>query len=643
MRGIMKQQWKYLSAIASCIIVLALTMIGRAGIISCIIFPVLLVGIWITEHKNSTVVTKYLLLLLLSYSCYFYNDLMAIGKCTITLQVVGILNLLLYMTVIVIFATLFSKWKITLWIPTLLFLLLGVINAVIKAIRSTPISGGDIFSVKTAMTVAGSYALNFDKEFILKTMAGLCFLIGILFFVLVFLVKKRKEVWIFNIKERSVMGIFSITFWILLISTNSIISLGGVKADYWSHETNGFAYNLYLQLKEVVISEPENYDAVILAEQLSQYSSDEAKVKADYPNIIAIMNESFADLEVLGEFETNQEVLPVLYSMKDNTIKGNLYVSVYGGNTANSEYEFLTGNSIEYFSERVVPYQLYIHEAKSNLFTQMKDLGYETIFMHPYGSYGWNRVSVYNYFGADRIYFEEDMEDLTHIRQFATDSSQYEIVKNILEEGREKPVFIFDVTVQNHGGYTGTMGQLESKIQLKETAYEEVSNYLNLVHESDRALGEFLEFLKTYEEPTVVIFFGDHQPAIEEEFVEELTGYEFTTMPEYERQKLYTTPYFIWANYDLQEKKNVDMSLNYLSAYVMQTLDLPMTGHQKYLMDLYKEYPVINTVGMIDFGNSHISYQEMDGKARKEIDIYNNIIYNYMFDGGSIEHYYELK
>lgn len=640
----MKYSWKYISVIASLTVLGALALIGRASIISCVIFALISFGMWVTEKKEKTILNNYLMVLLLVIGACYFNDLMAIGKVITGINKTGILNILLYLSIYMLLISIVKKWGITIWIPTVFFVILGIVNAVVKAIRSTPISGGDIFSIKTAMTVAGSYNLNFDMEFWLKTGAGLCFFMGVMFFVFFSFQQYRKEKQEFSVKTRVILSSLSIVFWILLISTNSIISFGGVKADYWTHETNGFAYNLYLQLKEIVISEPEEYSVEGLQQQLKEYTSDEAVASAKYPNIIAIMNESFADLEVLGEFETNKEVLPVLKGLKENTIQGDLYVSIYGGNTANSEYEFLTGQSIGYFSERVVPYQMYFHEEKENLFTQMKDLGYETVFMHPYGSYGWNRVSVYDYFGVDRMFFEEDMDSLTYIRQYATDSSQYEVVKELLEENNsEEPMFIFDVTVQNHGGYTGEIEQLKKEISLEGKAYEETGNYLNLVHESDRALGEFMEYLKAYDEPVAVIFFGDHQPAVESEFVEAMTGHSLNNMPQSERQKMYVTPYFIWTNYDIEEKQDVDMSLNYLSSYAMEVLGLPMTGHQKYLMDMYQEYPVINTVGIMDATGNHISYQETDGECEEEINRYHNIIYNYMFDDTQIENYFKLK
>ena len=640
----MKNSWKYISVIASLAVLVAFALIGRASVTSCAIFALIAIGIWGAEKKEKKILTNYLVVLLLAVSACYFNDLMAIGKVVTGINKTGILNILLYLSLYILSVSIVKKWKITVWIPTIFFLILGMVNSVVKAIRSTPISGGDIFSIKTAMTVAGSYNLNFDMEFWLKTIAGLCVLAGVMFFVIIYFTQHCKKEQAYPTKTRVIFVSLSALFWILLLATDSVISFGGVKADYWTHETNGFAYNLYLQLKEIAISEPEEYSVEALKQQLQEYRSDEAVEYTGYPNIIAIMNESFADLEVLGEFETNKEVLPVLKSLKENTIQGDLYVSIYGGNTANSEYEFLTGQSIGYFSERVVPYQMYLHEEKENLFTQMKDLGYETVFMHPYGSYGWNRVSVYNYFGVDRMFFEEDMDSLTHIRQFATDSSQYEVVKNLLEENKgSDPMFIFDVTVQNHGGYTGEIEQLKKEISLEGKTYEEAGNYLNLVHESDRALGEFLEYLEGYEEPVAVIFFGDHQPAVESEFVEAMTGHSLNNMPQSERQKMYVTPYFIWANYDIEEKQDVDMSLNYLSSYAMEILGLPMTGHQKYLMDLYEVYPVINTVGIMDAKGNHISYQEADEKCEEEINRYHNIIYNYMFDDETINDYFRLK
>jgi phosphoglycerol transferase MdoB-like AlkP superfamily enzyme len=430
-----------------------------------------------------------------------------------------------------------------------------------------------------------------------------------------------------------------------MAGTSLIISISGKEPDYFTHETNGFAFNLYLQLKDMVIKEPTDYDIDTLGQLMTEYPSDKAVSSDDYPNIIVIMNESFADLSVLGDFETSEEVLPFLKSLTENTIKGYLYSSVYGGNTANSEYEFLTGSSISYFSERVVPFQLYMNESRPSIVSQLEQLGYETTFMHPYKAYSWNRPTVYTALGLDNMYYEEDMTELDILRGYATDSSQNDYLIQYLNENHDSPRFIFDVTVQNHGGYTESVDDLD-KITITgyEGRYTETENYLALIHESDKALQELIEYLETYAEPTVVLFYGDHQPSIETGFVELAEGKSQSDFTLEDRQKMYKVPFFLWANFDIEEKTVDNMSINYLSTFLCEELGLPMTGFQKYLSDLYKELPVINSVGIIDSNNIYLTKTSISGDIKNKFDIYNSLIYNYMFDkDGRITEFFALQ
>jgi phosphoglycerol transferase MdoB-like AlkP superfamily enzyme len=431
----------------------------------------------------------------------------------------------------------------------------------------------------------------------------------------------------------------------VMAGTSLIISISGKEPDYFTHETNGFAFNLYLQLKDMVIKEPTDYDIDTLEQLMTEYPSDKAALSDDYPNIIVIMNESFADLSVLGDFDTSEEVLPFLNSLTENTIKGYLYSSVYGGNTANSEYEFLTGSSISYFSERVVPFQLYMNESRPSIVSQLEQLGYETTFMHPYKAYSWNRPTVYTALGMDSMYYEEDMTDLEILRGYATDSSQNDYLIQYLNEKNDSPSFIFDVTVQNHGGYTESADDLD-KITITgyEGIYPETENYLALIHESDKALQELIEYLETYDEPTVVLFYGDHQPSIETGFVELAEGKSKSDFTLEDRQKMYKVPFFLWANFDIEEKTVDNMSINYLSTFLCEELGLPMTGFQKYLSDLYKELPVINSVGIIDNNNLYTAKTSLSGDIKNKFDIYNSLIYNYMFDkDGRITEFFALQ
>ena len=645
----MSKNWIRIAA--ECILIAmeaALIYMGRVPIGAGVFLVALLLISEINERLISNrVARKVLTTLFVAYMMWMLNDLMAIGKFSMYSGMTWVLNYALYLMPFILILGISGKRRISYLLPEILFIAISVANLIVKAIRRTPISAGDLYSVKTAMAVAGNYHMQFDKEFLMKAGLG----IGIVILTQIILncyYRKEEQIIIKSIATRGILSVCAVLWGIILFATTSIVTISGQNPDYFSHETNGFALNLYLQWKDISIKEPTDYALEELENLQGKYSSDEVVTdeQQQYPNIIAIMNESFADLRVLGEYSTNIEVLPYLDSLSKNTVKGTLYSSVYGGNTANSEYEFLTGCSIAYFSERVVPYQLFMNEQRPSLISQMKDIGYETVFMHPYRSYSWNRPSVYSALGVDEMIYEEDMDNLEYIRSYASDASQYEYVKKYLESDRDKPLFLFDVTVQNHGGYTGEISELQEKVTITghEGQYTETENYLTLAHESDRALGEFLTYLENYAEPTIVVFYGDHQPAIETGFIEMAMNKNESDFILEDRQKMYQVPFFIWSNYDIEEETIDAMSINYLSTLMCEKLGLPMTGMQKYLQELRLQLPVINSVCMIDAQKQYRLKTDIMKDDSKGFIQYNQIIYNYMFDTKNrLDTFYQLN
>ena len=120
------------------------------------------------------------------------------------------------------------------------------------------------------------------------------------------------------------------------------------------------------------------------------------------------MNEAFADMSVLADYETSEDCLPFISSLKENSVKGKLHVSIVGGNTPNSEFEFLTGMSMGFLPAGSIPYQQFIKSPLPSLVTQMNDLGYRTVAMHPYLASGWDRNTVYPYLGFEETYFNDE-------------------------------------------------------------------------------------------------------------------------------------------------------------------------------------------------------------------------------------------
>ena len=405
-----------------------------------------------------------------------------------------------------------------------------------------------------------------------------------------------------------------------------------------------------------MVEKPDTYSQQTLNDLGTENASDDLSVTVVDPdgtvrpvNVIVIMNESFSDLSVLPGVETNQDAMPFIRSLTENTIKGYAYSSVFGGTTANSEYEFLTGNTTAYLPAGTVPYQMYVSDGDPTLVGQMKALGYHTIAAHPYRSSGWNRPAVYSDYGFE-VYFESDFQNRTYMRGdeksgYVTDQCDYENLIRLYEEKEAgEPLFLFNVTMQNHSGYQMSWDNLPREVWLTgslEGRFQTVNQYLSLIYQSDQAFEYLINYFSQVEEPTMILLFGDHQPQVATNFYTDVLGENPDTAL---AQKKQMVPFLLWANYDIPEEQGVELSLNYLSALLMDTANLPMTGYQKFLSQLWEAAPVINTVGVRDAeGNWYGGNEALPDQLDETIEAYKVLLYNNIFDKSNrLEQFFSL-
>lgn len=407
-------------------------------------------------------------------------------------------------------------------------------------------------------------------------------------------------------------------------------------------------------------------DTKLAVEETSDTSQPavSAKLKKDQvPNIIIIMNETLGDLRVLGDYSTNMDYFPFIRNLSKNTIKGNLYMPVNGAGTSNSEFEFLTGNSMGLLPAGSNAYQLYVDTPLPSFTKILKAQGYSATAYHTYYKAGWKRSIVYPLLGFDSFYALEDYfgEDLTRsyregdisfyqyqksiaelypdsdpilLRRFISDSFDYEQLINMYEErDTDKPFYIFNVTMQNHGGYSQSYLNFDEKIYLTSTDeyYAQANRYLSLMYESDRALEKLVDYFSGIKDPTMIVVFGDHQPSIETAFITEIMGKDLSHLTLEENQRRYVTPFLIWTNYESESGYIEKMSSNYLSTLVLQQAGLNTTPYNDYLSALYSEIPVIDTIGYISADNTYYTYDN-ETRYSSLIDGYEKIEYNYLFD-----------
>ena len=515
---------------------------------------------------------------------------------------------------------------------------LGMTNHYLISFRGRTLFPGDFLTLGTAVNVAGNYDYSLDR------MQLISLLILVLALLALSLLPREERIpftWRRFLPSAGIAGVVLAVFF-----STGFVENQGIEPSMWTTRGNGLALNFNVCLKYMRVEKPEGYAQESLEQLTADTASDGLSVTVTDPdgttrpvNVIVIMNESFSDLSVLLGVETNQDAMPFLRSLTENTIKGYAYSSVFGGTTANSEYEFLTGNTTAYLPAGTVPYQMYVSDGDPTLVSQMAALGYRTIAAHPYRSSGWNRPSVYQNFGFDEVYFESDFQNREYMRGdsrtgYVTDRCDYENLIRLYEEKEEgEPLFLFNVTMQNHSGYQMSWDNLPREVWLTgelEGRFQTVNQYLSLIYQSDQAFEELINYFSQVEEPTMILLFGDHQPQVATNFYTDVLGID---PPTELAQKKQMVPFFLWANYDIPEAEGVELSLNYLSALLMDTARLPMTGYQKYLLELWQTAPVINTVGVRGADGTWYGENEaLPAGLEEAVDGYQLLLYNNIFD-----------
>lgn len=500
----------------------------------------------------------------------------------------------------------------------------GMINHYVLRFRGRILFPADVSAWKTAANVADGFDFSFDY-FIRQ---AIVILVAYLFLVWVCPRQRRRD----RMSKRlaAVLLTVGVGYSYAFFGTDMLPALG-IYTQQWSTRANGFLLNFTVAMRYSRVERPDDYSRQRVLELAEQYPAVEGDDTATRPtNLIVIMNESFGDLTIFDSLEVSEDPTPFLHSMQENTVKGWMYSPVTGGGTASVEFEYLTGFSTLFQPPHTVGYQLYAQEGMPALSALAQSEGYQTTAFHPYKSSGWNRPLVYRYMQFQQQLYQEDVKDPYMVRQYISDRSSYEKIFEITEAAQGQPSFIFNVTMQNHSGYAQGWRNLERSIDVSEeqnTADPKAEQFFALMRESDTALEQLIQYYSNVEEPTMVVFFGDHQPALKNAFYEELYGKPLSERTTQEVLQQYAVPFFIWTNYDIQEQQDVVISPNYLGVLTAQMAGLPLTGYMNFLSQMYEELPAITPVGIITKDGACLTREELDPAQKEWIDTYEILNY----------------
>ena len=588
---------------------------------------------------------------------------------------VQILNMIFYVLTAILFTGIFGKVRTALMVQSSAFMVIGLANYYVLKFRSAPIMPWDIYSLSTAASVADNFDYTPEKDTLL-VLAG--------FLILLFLesrvryrgvlLRKRvqgdskaggyQETRAQVIRRLSIRAMMIVLPAVLLHGYVKMIQDDSFVAEFQLYDKlftptvmnkrDGNVVAFIMEMEYLNVDKPKGYAKESAAEDYGSYGSNELATALekpeglDRPNIIVIMDEAFSDLSVLGEFETNEDYMPFIRSLQqdEDVLSGWLNVSVLGGNTANTEFEFLTGHSMAFLPQGSVAYQQYVKSEGVSLSAYLKSLGYSTIAMHPYYADGWERDRVYPLIGFDRFLSKDDFKGARKIRKYISDEACFDKIIKLYEEKEEgQPLFVFNVTMQNHSGYDETFTNFKPDIEAQGIQSKVLNQYLSLMKETDEAFEKLVTYFEGQEEDTVILFFGDHQPTTYvSNPILRSNGLQTDSLSLEQNLLKYKVPYVMWSNFEpagakddgTKEAAALETSANYLAIDLLEKCGLPLPEYQSFLKEIREQYPVI-TANQIRDAQGQLYTDETKGLKTEEEQVdavlrYQTMQYYLMFD-----------
>lgn len=606
------------------------------------------------KYMRKTInILVFLLMPVVSYLAFEYVT----GNLPLILPEMAALNIL-WMAVIYLAAfSLFQTTRIAVPLASVLLFVVSLAETFVISFRGTPIMIWEVLAFSTAMTVAGNYVFEITEEMKFAGIALLVLNLVLWFFPV------RVKGW----KKRVLSGCGGIGMAVCFGAYFFMrtVPLKGLEINMWAmsdtYQQYGYILSTAVSLKYMVVKLPYGYSTTRLDEIYNQIqdadgseegdAQDNQEASAITPvNLICIMNESLSELKVVGDFTTNQEYFPFLNSLEENTVKGSLCVPVFGSMTSNTEFEFLIGDSIALLPSGTIAYQFYVKPGVCSLVSTLKDQGYYSVAMHPFPKENWNRDKCYNNMGFDEFLDYDSYGDSILIRNYVSDLSDYQKIVQAVEnkESPDDRMFVFNVSMQNHGGYDAAYDDFTQDVCLtgsNQGKYPKADQYLSLMKRSDEALQYLLEYFEDCDQPTMIVMFGDHQPGIEDEFFDEVAGKASSQFTAPEQLIWYQTPFIIWTNYQQPSQDMGKLGAVYLSSYMLKLAGLELTPYHKFLLGMSEYLPVIHPIGVFEPDGTYYSWQEAESGQCPYRDLvmeYEYLVYNHSMDSRTVTKLFSL-
>lgn len=414
-----------------------------------------------------------------------------------------------------------------------------------------------------------------------------------------------------------------------------------------NYSVNGQSLAFMMNLQNSKMPTPEGYSEVSMksiAAALSTKSlpasarvADTQAVSSKKPNVIFMMNEAFWDPTLMTNVTFSEDPVPTVHQLQKETTSGYMLSPQIGGGTSNVEFEVLTGDSISFLPNGAIAYQQYIHKPLPSLASYFADQGYKSLALHSFVSYFYNRENVYKYLGFESFKSSENFINPEYKGGFISDD---EFSRNLIQEVEktEDPMFIYGITMQNHGSYEDKTRYSEKPIKVKGNFTPDaqilIDNYTQGARDADHGLKLLIDHFKQSDEPTIILFYGDHLPMLGYDYdVFHQSGFVQSAKPDEwsleEIKKMHSVPFVMWSNMDLPKEDFPIMSNSFLGAYVLNSLNMEKPATFAYNYEVSRKVPGLIANLVIDADQK--LYATVPEKDKATIELYKKLQYDGLF------------
>lgn len=551
------------------------------NILKWILFPIIFVGLAFA-----------LLLISFTFTATYVDYVMIATYFQSVLLI--LLNFLPILLLLLFFLFLTKRPWLAFLISSFCIFLIGIVNRTKLVYRDDVLKFEDIVLFKEALIMTSRY-----KVIILRSTV-ICFICCIIATIILKKIYKKLDIKNkYSIMLSIILVFISVGVYSTYYTKEDIYNSVGDVTDInvWiatrQSQIRGLIYPLIYSVKEFSYQAPEGYNEKEAKNILSKYSysdiEDEQKV-----NIIAVMLEAYNDFSKFDSIPFTRDVYAKFHEIQKKSISGSLVVDIFGGGTVTTEREFLTGfKHLPSFRKTTYSYATYF-----------KEQGYLTEAMHPiYGAF-YNRNTINHNLGFDEYYnYDNYFSNINS--SFLGDIEFFDYIIDGLKSANAKgnKYFNFSVTYQNHGPYSDSAVQVDyiKKDGISDSTYNMFNRYVDGLMFTNMALYNLVNFLDNYDEPTILIFFGDHNPYLgENNYVYKELGInlDFNSVEGF--LNYYTVPYVIHANDAAKKVFNKDfvgigptISPIFLMNELFDYLGYDGNEYAKYMSELKSQVDVI--------------------------------------------------